>query len=79
MRKTKITMPEAEMLDAIKYMTEVHGPGSISKFKESINTILFRCVLHSDPIDENTEKAIYDLYQINHLISKIEEYQLNSK
>jgi hypothetical protein len=73
--KRAISASEAEMLAAIKCLTEVHGPASVGKFKDSINTILFRCVLHADPIDQKTEKAIADLYEIACLFNKIEEYQ----
>lgn len=75
--KKAISPSEVEMLAAIKYLIEVYG--SVGKFKESIGTILFRCVLNEDPITEDEKKAIADLYQINYLIGKIEEYQVNSK
>jgi len=73
--KKKVSPSEAEILEAIKHITGIHGPASVGKFKDSINTILFRCVLHTDPIDEKTENAIADLYEIACLFNKIEEYQ----
>ncbi len=76
--KKALSPSELEILEAIKYMTQVHGPASIGKFKESISAILFRCILNADPITEDVEKAIADLYQISYLIGKIEEYQVNS-
>ncbi len=77
--KKSLSPSDIEMLAAIKYMTEVHGTAGVGKFKESIGTILFRCILNTSPMTADVENAIADLYQITHLIGKIEEYQLNSK